>query len=55
MYDDTKEFIRRYILCQKHGSINARDAMPLTTNLQLEFFDVWAIDYMGPFPKSRQC
>jgi hypothetical protein len=33
MYDDTKEFIRRCISCQKHGSINARDAMPLTTNL----------------------
>ena len=29
--------------------------MPLTTNLQLELFDVWGIDYMGPFPKSRQC
>ena len=27
--------------------------MPLTTNLQLELFDVWGIDYMGPFPKSK--
>jgi hypothetical protein len=26
--------------------------MPLTTNLQLELFDVWGIDYMGPFLKS---
>jgi hypothetical protein len=26
--------------------------MPLTTNLQIELFDVWGIDYMGPFPKS---
>jgi hypothetical protein len=40
MYDDTKDFIRRCTPCQKHGSINARDAMPLTTNLQLELFDV---------------
>jgi hypothetical protein len=22
-------------------------------NLQVELFDVWGIDYMGPFPKSR--
>jgi hypothetical protein len=29
--------------------------MSLTTNLELELFDVWGIDYMGPFPKSRQC
>ena len=27
--------------------------MPLTTNLQIELFDVWGINYMGPFPKSR--
>ena len=55
MYDDIKEFIQRCIPCQKHGNINARDAMPLTSNLQLELFDVWGIDYMGPFPKSKNC
>ena len=33
MYDDTKEFIWRCIPCQKHRNINARDAMPLSTNL----------------------
>ena len=55
MYDDTIEFIRRCIPCQKHGNINARDAMPLTTNLQLELLDVWGINYIGPFPKSWQC
>jgi hypothetical protein len=22
-------------------------------NLQIELFDVWGIDYMGPFPKSK--
>jgi hypothetical protein len=55
MYEDTKEFIRRCVPCQKHGNINARDAMPLTTKLQVELFDVWGIDYMGPFSKSRQC
>ncbi len=29
--------------------------MPLTYNLQVEIFDVWGIDFMGPFPKSRNC
>jgi hypothetical protein len=33
MYEDTKSFIRRCVRCQKHGNINARDALPLTTNL----------------------
>jgi hypothetical protein len=26
--------------------------MPLVNNPQVELFDVWGIDYMGPFPKS---
>ena len=38
-----------------HLPINARNAMPITYNLQVELFDVWGIDYMGPFPKSRNC
>ncbi|XP_021321692.1 uncharacterized protein LOC110437546 [Sorghum bicolor] len=41
--------------CQRHGNINTRDAMPLTNNLQIELFDVWGIDYMGPFPPSKKC
>jgi transposase InsO family protein len=27
--------------------------MPLTNNLQIKLFDCWGIDYMGPFPKSK--
>ena len=27
--------------------------MPLMNNLQVELFDVWGIDFMGPFPKSK--
>jgi hypothetical protein len=33
MYDDAKSFVRRCSRCQKHGNINARDAMLLTSNL----------------------
>ena len=55
MYEDTKDFIRRCPNCQKHGGIIARNAMPLTNNLQVELFDAWGIDYMGPFPKSNNC
>jgi hypothetical protein len=53
MYEDTKDFIRRCRACQRHDNINLRDAMPLTNNLQIKLFDVWGIDYMGPFPKSK--
>jgi hypothetical protein len=27
--------------------------LPLTNSLQIELFDAWGIDYMGPFPKSK--
>jgi hypothetical protein len=29
--------------------------MPLTSNLQIDIFDVWRIDFMGPFPNSEGC
>ena len=38
-----------------HGGTTTRNAMPLTNNLQVELFDVWGINFMGPFPKSQDC
>jgi hypothetical protein len=29
--------------------------MPLTSNLQIDIFDVWGIDFMGPFPNLKGC
>jgi hypothetical protein len=53
MYNDTKSFVRRCSQCQRHGNINTRDAMPLIFNLQIDIFNVWGIDFMGPFPNSE--
>jgi hypothetical protein len=39
-FDDAKSFVRRCIQCQRHENINTRDAMPLTSNLQIDIFDV---------------
>ncbi|XP_059434389.1 uncharacterized protein LOC132167433, partial [Corylus avellana] len=38
--------------CQKLGSISRRNMMPLSPILIVEIFDVWGIDFMGPFPNS---
>ncbi|XP_059441924.1 uncharacterized protein LOC132174256 [Corylus avellana] len=38
--------------CQKLGSIGRRNMMPLNPILIVELFDVWGIDFMGPFPNS---
>ena len=38
--------------CQRMGNISKRDEMPLNNILVVEIFDVWGIDFMGPFPSS---
>ncbi|KAG5553970.1 hypothetical protein RHGRI_011741 [Rhododendron griersonianum] len=38
--------------CQKLGRITRRNMMPLNPILIVEIFDVWGIDFMGPFPNS---
>ncbi|XP_049381465.1 uncharacterized protein LOC125846047 [Solanum stenotomum] len=35
------------------GTISKRHQMPLNNILEVEIFDVWVIDFMGPFPSSR--
>ena len=55
MYEDTREFIRRCRRCQLQVGNTACNAMPPTYNLQVELFDVWGIDFKGPFLKSHDC
>ncbi|OMO93852.1 reverse transcriptase [Corchorus capsularis] len=38
--------------CQRVGNSSQRDQMPLHPIIVVEIFDVWGIDFMGPFPKS---
>ncbi|KAH9802215.1 hypothetical protein KPL71_001288 [Citrus sinensis] len=38
--------------CQRRGNITSKLEMPLTNILEVEVFDVWGIDFMGPFPPS---
>ncbi|GKG04579.1 reverse transcriptase domain-containing protein, partial [Tanacetum coccineum] len=38
--------------CQKTGNIFKRDEMPLNSIQVCEVFDIWDIDFMGPFSKS---
>ncbi|KAH9750082.1 hypothetical protein KPL71_013739 [Citrus sinensis] len=52
MFKDTYEFCKSYEKCQKLGSITKRNMMPLNPILEIEIFDCWGIDFMGPFPSS---
>ncbi|XP_050890760.1 uncharacterized protein LOC127096204 [Lathyrus oleraceus] len=38
--------------CQRTGNISKRNQMPQNAMLEVELFDVWGIDFMGPFPPS---
>jgi len=55
MYQDTKKFVHRCRQCELQGNISARNAMPLHFSLQVKIFDIWGIDFMGPFKKSGDC
>jgi hypothetical protein len=52
MFGDTHAYCTSYEPCQKLGSISKRNMMPLNPILVVEIFNVWAIDFMGPFPNS---
>jgi len=35
------------------GNISRKNEMPLNCILEVEIFDIWGIDFMGPFPSSK--
>ncbi|CAM9000173.1 unnamed protein product [Rhodiola kirilowii] len=39
--------------CQRMGNIARRDEMPQKGILEVDVFDVWGIDFMGPLPSSQ--
>ncbi|GKF30163.1 reverse transcriptase domain-containing protein, partial [Tanacetum coccineum] len=48
IYKDAYELIKSCDACQRQGKISHYDAIQVC-----EIFDVWGIDFMGPFPSSR--
>src|SRR3954465_15777087 len=52
IFADAYNFVKRCDSCQRSGNISKRNEMPLNTIIEVEIFDVWGIDFMGPFPSS---
>ncbi|GJX22525.1 reverse transcriptase domain-containing protein [Tanacetum coccineum] len=53
IYRDAHDLVTRCDTCQRQGKISQRDKM-LQNSIQVcEIFDVWGINFMGPFPSSR--
>nr|GEV01489.1 reverse transcriptase domain-containing protein [Tanacetum cinerariifolium] len=53
IYHDAHEMIKTCDICQRQGKISQRDEMPHNSIQVCEIFDIWGIDFMGPFPPSK--
>nr|GFA89081.1 reverse transcriptase domain-containing protein [Tanacetum cinerariifolium] len=52
-YKDAHDLVKSCDSCQHQDKISQRDEMPQNVIQVCEIFDVWGIDFMGPFPSSR--
>ncbi|KAJ9555511.1 hypothetical protein OSB04_010125 [Centaurea solstitialis] len=52
LFRDADTFVRKCDRCLRTGNISRRHEMPLNYILEVELFDMWGIDFMGPFPSS---
>nr|GFC10609.1 reverse transcriptase domain-containing protein [Tanacetum cinerariifolium] len=53
IYKYAFELVKRCDSCQRQGKISQKDEMPQNFIQICEIFDVWGIDFMGPFSSSR--
>ncbi|CAN6579330.1 unnamed protein product [Malus baccata var. baccata] len=53
IFRDARTFCLTCVRCRRMGNISAKDQMPQNPILSVEIFDVWGIDFMGPFPLSH--
>ena len=52
LFKDAYTMCKQCDKCQRLGKISRHHMMPLNPILAVELFDVWGIDFMGPFPTS---
>ena len=52
MFRDAHAFIAQCDRCQRRGKISKRHEMEHKSIQEVEVFDCWGIDFMGPFPSS---
>ncbi|CAN6560291.1 unnamed protein product [Malus baccata var. baccata] len=52
IFRDARTFCMSCDRCQRTGNIGPKQQMPQTPIFSVEIFDVWGIDFMGPFPPS---
>ncbi|GJS94260.1 reverse transcriptase domain-containing protein [Tanacetum coccineum] len=53
IFKDTKDYMMRCDACQRLGNISSRSEMPQNNIQVCDVFNVWGLDFMGPFPNSK--
>ncbi|RVW18417.1 putative mitochondrial protein [Vitis vinifera] len=52
LFKDAHTMCRSCDRCQRLGKLTRRNQMPMNPILMVDLFNVWGIDFMGPFPMS---
>nr|GEW46248.1 reverse transcriptase domain-containing protein [Tanacetum cinerariifolium] len=53
IYRDAQNLFKNCDVCQRQGKITQKDEMLQNSIQECKIFDVWGIDFMGPFLSSR--
>nr|GEU94986.1 reverse transcriptase domain-containing protein [Tanacetum cinerariifolium] len=53
IYRDAHDLVKSCDACQRQGKNSQHDEIPQNAIQVCEIFDVWGIDFMGPFPSLR--
>ncbi|GKC31851.1 DNA-directed DNA polymerase, partial [Tanacetum coccineum] len=53
IFKDVKDYVMRCDACQSSGNISSRSEMPQNNIQVCDVFDIWGLDFMGPFLKLK--
>nr|GFA07675.1 reverse transcriptase domain-containing protein [Tanacetum cinerariifolium] len=53
IYKDAQDLVKSCDSCQRQGEISQKDEMPQKVIQVCKIFNVWGINFMGPFSSSR--
>ncbi|GKB84364.1 putative nucleotidyltransferase, ribonuclease H [Tanacetum coccineum] len=53
IFKDAKDYAMRCDACQRSGNVSSRSNMPQNNIQVCDVFDIWGLDFMGPFSNSK--
>ncbi|GJZ35775.1 reverse transcriptase domain-containing protein [Tanacetum coccineum] len=53
IFKDANNYVMRCDAFQRSGNISSRSEMPQNNNQVCDVFDIWRLDFMGPFSNSK--